>query len=516
MTASQSFIETAQSAYLGNWVSFWANETPSSTALSVGTTRLTYPELDTAIAATAAGLIAKGVSKGDRVAVLDAPSLDSMILFLAAMEVGAIFLGLNPRYQKAELFQQIDDSDPSIILVRRKIGKRDYHDDLDGAGGQLVWLPVDSGDFSLADVLPSGDLSIVAERKAERAPDDPCMLVYTSGSTGVPKGALLPHQALTHFASRQVELWPLKAPSLVNYFPINHIGSLIDAAAFCLVSGGCQHVMAQFDAAQCLDIMEKERISMWITVPSVMHMIASLPDFDDRDLSGLELIVWEGAAIPEPLFERLYARGLPMATNYGMTETSSAITALPPTRDRDLLMKTVGFAFPGSDVRLSTEAGREGEVEVKSPANFIGYWNRPDATSESFSGDGYFRTGDVARQREDGAFQLVGRIKEMFKSGGYNVYPLEVEAKLQQCPGVEEVIVVAVEEETWGEVGFAFMVGDQAEASRHLPDFCRSNLANFKIPKHFEWVDALPILPIGKVDRPQLKKRAADLFGAAG
>lgn len=512
----QANPDSNQLNFLGGWVNYWTERTPSAIAMTDDKGQICYSELDACIKQVSRSLVKAGIRSGDRVACLDNPTINSMVIMLATMEAGAVFLGLNPKYKRNELAYQIDNAEPRLILSQQTLLGRDYKTELADITVNFIWL--ESEQSSQPDQLLEPLFSALNNYQPDthqtngapqdRSPDDPCLLVYTSGSTGAPKGALLSHRSICSFATRQNSLWPISPLSLVNYFPINHIGALLDAAAFCLVGGGTQHLMPRFHARDCLELMQNKRVSLWITIPSVFQLILDLPDFDSFDLSALKLVVWEGASPSPALLQRLHSLGVDMATNYGMTETGSAITATHPSRDLNSMTDTVGPAFPDSDVKLSDEPGREGEVLVKSPSNFIGYWRNDKATQESFTSDGYFKTGDLAQRKANGSFQLIGRLKEMFKSGGYNVYPKEVEEVLLSSPDVDEAVIVSVDDPIWDEVGYAFLIGSGQGSDDSLAAWCSDRLANYKIPKHFAWIDEFPKLPIGKIDRSKLKQIA--------
>ena len=270
--------------------------------------------------------------------------------------------------------------------------------------------------------------------------------------------------------------------------------------------------MPQFEPEAALRLVETERVSVWGSVPSVFMMQAALPAFETVDLSSVELIVWEGAAMPGEMVRRLAAIGPPLATNYGMTETTSAVTLVDPTHDLDVLTDTVGVPFDEVEVRLDADGalaptGEAGEVQTRSPLVMLGYWRDPEATAAAFTADGWFRTGDLAVQRPDGRYRIVGRLKEMYKSGGYNVYPREVEAVLEGHGDVHAAAVVGAPDPLWQEVGVAFVVAPRANAAA-LDAHCRARLAVYKVPKRFVLVEALPLLPIGKVDKAALARLA--------
>ena len=220
--------------------------------------------------------------------------------------------------------------------------------------------------------------------------------------------------------------------------------------------------------------------------------------------------------MPGEMIGELLKVGPPMATNYGMTESVSGITVLAPTRDLELLTYSVGGAFPGVDIRLTDFEGNEvadgeaGEVIFKSRYMSLGYWRRPEATADSFTADGYFKSGDLAVRRPDGRYRVVGRLKEMYKSGGYNVYPREVEMVLEAHPAVVLAAVVSVNDPLWQEIGVAYVTLSENVAPGGLEVYCRERLANYKNPKRIVVLPNMPLLPIGKIDKVALKSRALE------
>lgn len=218
--------------------------------------------------------------------------------------------------------------------------------------------------------------------------------------------------------------------------------------------------------------------------------------------------------MPRELITRLLDFDRPLGTNYGLTESGSAVTVIPPARDVDLLEKTVGWPFPGAEVRLVDKAGapvadgEAGEIQSRSIYNMLGYWRRPEASAETISADGWLATGDLARRNPDGSYSIVGRVKEMYKSGGYNVYPREVEQVIESHPAVDMAAVVSAPDPVWQEVGVAYVLPGGELSTEELRAWCRERLANYKLPKLFVVVEELPLLPIGKVDKVTLTQRA--------
>ena len=511
---------------ISDFLFFHARLQPDATALVLEDRRWTYSVLASAVDALASAMVASGIGKGDRVATLQTPHPDFLVALLATASIGGIWVGLNPRYQFAELRNVLEDAAPKLLLARSCIAGRSYERELLELRAELPSIgklvifdgdPVVPGADSMADFLDSGRALAPAELHEARTDVGgrmPCLIVYTSGSTGRPKGAVLHHAGINQFCTDQNRLWPLDPHRVVSYFPINHIGGVVDTVLPCLAAGGTVCFMEQFNPAECLALMEREAITFWISVPSGFQMQLDLPDFADYDLSAVQLIVWEGAEMPPAMVARLLQICPKLATNYGMTETTSAITIVEPSDDIDILSRSVGFAFPNVEIRLAdaegiaVAAGAEGEVQTRSELNLLGYWRRPDATDACFTADGFFRTGDLAVQRPDGRYRLVGRLKEMYKSGGYNVYPREVETVLERHPDVSLAAVVARPDPVWQEVGIAYVLSSGAVDGIELEAHCRAHLANYKIPKAFVIEPDLPMLPIGKIDKQELARRA--------
>lgn len=523
MSTSEAFPSFPR---ISDYAAYWAGRAPNAEAAVLNGQRMNYATLAREIDRLAKALIAAGVEKGDRVATLSTPHPEYLIAFLATASIGAIWLGLNPKYQLEELSYAVADAEPKILIARREIEGRDYAKELRALSTDnhsvrsLVTLPgapLDGGK-TYDDFIKTGET--ISDTRLAAARDacggrDPCLIVYTSGSTGKPKGALLHHEGLVEAALEQNRTWPITPLRVVNYFPINHVGCVADVSTPVLVSGGALVFMEHFDPSFCLGQMQKERVTLWASVPSVFQMQLALPDFASFDLSAVQLIVWEGAAIPAETLDRLLMFGLPLATNYSMTESTCAMTVTTPTRDRDILANTVGLPARGVEVRLVGADGvviesndTPGEIQTRSKYNMLGYWRNPRATAETIDAEGWMRTGDTAIRRSDGRYRIVGRIKEMFKSGGYNVYPREIESALEAHALVDQAAVVSIPDALWQEVGIAFVTLRGALTKEALEAHCRNRLANYKIPKSFVVLERMPLLPIGKIDKSALAKLA--------
>jgi len=524
--SAQADIPSLHTVY--EYLSYYAESRPTTQALICDALEINYTSLHSNVRQCAKSLIASGIGKGDRVATLSTPHPDFFTIFLAAGTVGAIWLGLNPRYQLPEYRYVIGDSLPKLVFARARIGERDYSSDLnslqDTFSGIEEVITLGSAPQcnrhtpSYAEFLKRGDsISDTCLDKAISQVDasDPALIVYTSGSTGKPKGALLPHRGLTRCSITQLHYWPANPVRVINFLPINHIGCVGDIACYALVAGGTIVFMEQFDSLSSLKLIESRQITVWGGVPTTLQMCLAEPLINTIDLSSIQLIVWSGASASEETIRQLREICPRLSNAYGMTETVGSVTFVPITDDIDILTNTVGRPVTEYELRLCDSSGADvqtketGEIMVRGDFIMKGYWNREEATAEAINPEGWLHTGDLAIRRDDGNLQLVGRISEMYKSGGYNVYPREVEQVIESLPEVESVAVLGVADALYSEVGYAFVIlkSGTSVTEEELRRHCSNSLANYKIPKKFFIENTLPLLPIGKIDKMALKRK---------
>lgn len=471
----------------------------------------------------AAGLRGIGIRPGDRVATLSPPHSDAWLAFLATAAIGAVWVGLNPRYTLDELRYVVGHARPALILARKTIGTRDFLADLQALQAEFAPACGVCLFDGAAGPFPGSD--VLFEFGAQHAgpavdPAEPCLLVYTSGTTGKPKGALLRQSGLVACSRVQAHHYGMAGGRSLNPLPINHVGSICDTATTILVQGGAQIFVDEFDPGRLLAAFARERITVWGGVPTMFQMIMAHPAFDPACLADVRRIAWSGAPMPRAVAEHLARFGLPMHNFYGMTETTGSICFTSPDADLDQLVDTVGLPEPSYELRIADPDrgtvcadGEVGEIQVRSPGVLHSYLDAPDATRAAFAEEGWFRTGDLGLRDAGGCIRLCGRSKEMFKSGGYNVYPLEIEAVLEAHDEVAVAVVVSRPDPVFHEVGHAFVVPvpGASPSPEALKDHARRHLANYKMPKSFTLTDDLPILPVGKVDRAALRRRAANL-----
>jgi acyl-CoA synthetase (AMP-forming)/AMP-acid ligase II len=271
----------------------------------------------------------------------------------------------------------------------------------------------------------------------------------------------------------------------------------------------------QFDPGETLDIIAREKITLFGGVPVMLESIFGHPSYATADLSSVRAVGWGGAPATRNLVRRMLATGAHLFTNYGLTEGGAVVTATPPTYSLEDLCDTVGAPDDRGDHKIAAEDGRalgpgeSGEIWLRGAGVFLGYWNNPEATAAAMTDDGWLRTGDIAMAAENGAWRLEGRKADMFKSGGFNVYPREIELALEEHPEVAYTAVIGVKDLQYFEVGAAFVVPKPGcdPDPQTLKTFLRGQLANYKIPKTINILDSLPMLPIGKVDKAALRRR---------
>jgi fatty-acyl-CoA synthase len=372
---------------------------------------------------------------------------------------------------------------------------------------------VDGGSVS----LPYEELLAAADLEARDVPvslDDPCLVMYTSGTTGRPKGAVLTHGNMTWNAVNQsMGMEFTQRERTLGLAPLFHIGGLNGTLNPTLLAGGCAVIVRGFDPGETLQVIEEQRVNSFFAVPTMLDAMARLPEFRTRNLSQLRTIGAAGAPLPLPTLRTWLDRGVTMQQAYGMTEAAPGCTVLD-SADAVRKVGSAGKPLFFTDVRVvrpdGTDAGVDevGEVIVQGPNVMAGYWDDPERTAEVLT-DGWYHTGDAGSLDDEGFLYIRDRYKDMIISGGENVYPAEVESALLHLPGIEEAAVIGVPDQKWGEVGLAVLVA--TPGAQTDPDAVRTalreRLAGFKIPHHVRFVDALPKTATGKIRKFDLRAR---------
>ena len=491
-----------------DWVRYFAERYPQRIALTDADTGedTSWAALEERVARLAHGLLHDvGLQRGDRVAVIAEAHPDVFALQFACFRAGLVFTPLNWRLAVTELAHMCADSGAAALI----------HDD--------AWASVAIETTQVAGIalrLDGAAVEGLAKGSDAMDPsganrlDDPAQLLYTSGTTGFPKGAISTHNTMLWNMMNGVEGKSLAAPgvNVYNPLPLFHAGGLNSTANPVLMNGGRVTTAARFDPAAALGAISDPALGVThiALVPIMYQAIADQPGFDAADLSRIRNAVVAGGLAPVPLIRRYADKGVQLEAHYGGTEMGPAVLALHPSVPDKLEAGSVGRPVPYTAVRLVDGEGRdvpdgvEGEIWIKGPSVTPGYWGK---NGNEFFTDGWFRTGDVARRDTDGYYYLVDRVKDMYKSGGENVYPAEVERLLLEHASVAEVAVVGVRDERWGEVGLAVIVAAPgwSVTLETLSDAIGGRLARYKHPKHVVVVDTLPRNVTGKVDKTALR-----------
>jgi len=442
---------------------------------TLGGDRITYGEVETGVGRLAALLKAKGVAPGDRIAVQTAKSPEAVMLYLAVLQIGAVFLPLNTAYTQAEVDYFVGDAEPSMFVA------------------DAVALAAEA-----AELAP-------LESVHEAAPQDLAAILYTSGTTGRSKGAMLSHGALAANGQALTDAWGFTgADTLLHALPIYHVHGLFIALHCVLLSGSRVLWLPKFDEADVLAALPRATVMMG--VPTDYSRLLADVRFTRQAAEHMRVFISGSAPLLPSTFAEFEDRiGQPLLERYGMSE-AAIITTNPLHGAR--LAGSVGYPLPGVALRV----GDDGIVQIKGPSVTNGYWRKPEKTAEAFTADGYFITGDVGRLDETGRLWLSGRSSDLIISGGLNVYPKEIELVLDEMAGVVESAVIGCPHPDFGEAVVAVVAGEGDEAA--MIAAARTQLAVFKCPKRVIFVPDLPRNAMGKVLKAELRRTYGGLFKA--
>ena len=459
-------------------------------ALVAGGLGFSHDQLRAAAAAAAKRLSDLGITSGMVVALFAENSAAWIVSYLGLQWIGATVVGMNPAFKETEAAQILADSAAAAVLV--DAGRQTLIDRL------RARVPALQTTLRVEDVGSSHPSPLVGESQGGGSlnPESPALLLYTSGTTGKPKGALLDHGNLLAQGRGVVEAWRWTAEDrLVLALPLFHVHGLAIALHGSLIGGGCA-VLVPFSPETVVRELQAGG-TMFFGVPAMYQRLCDYLDQHPADLRQVRLFVAGSAPLPVTLFERCERiLGQPVLERYGITE-GGIVVSNPYDGPRQ--PGRVGYPLPGVEVRL----GEQDEVQLKGGQVFKGYWRNPAASADVFT-EGWFRTGDIGEIGEDGTLAIRGRIKELIISGGYNVYPREVEMVLEQHPAVAEVAVAGMPSERWGEEVTAFVVARSPVEANELISYARDRLATYKCPRAVHFIDALPRNAMGKVDRSKL------------
>lgn len=500
---------------LGTMILRRAALSPELPALSFEDHTRTYAEFGKRIRQLAGALRKAGVNRGDRVAYLGFNHPLFLEALYAAAATGAVFVPLNFRLTGAELEFIINDAGVHTLIV-----DDEHQAVIDSVRERLYCRNFVAAESAAAGWRGLAELLVAAPalESAQRVePDDVALIMYTSGTTGHPKGAMLTHGNI-FWNNVNARFGPenLAGEVSLSAAPLFHIGGLNVTTLIGLQSGGHVVLQRSFDPGQVLADIARYRVNTMFGAPAMFLFMSQHPAFETTDLASVDILICGGAPVPEALIRIYKARGIKLCQGYGLTETAPFATFLG-SRWIESKLGSAGTAPLYGDVRVvdarnyPLEHGQRGEVCVRAPNVMKGYWNRPEATREAIDGGGWFHTGDVGYFDDEGFLYLCDRVKDMVISGGENVYPAEVESVLYDHPAIAEVAVIGLPDEKWGEVVSAVvrLVPGQELTLEALRAFAGEKLARYKLPLRLHLVEEMPRNPAGKVLKYQLRERFA-------
>ena len=480
----------------------------------------TWRDIDRATAMLANLLASLELPDGSRIAVQAEKSVESLLFYLAVLRAGYVYLPLNTAYKSDEIAYFLRDARPAMFVCAPK----DFVWASKLAFGAETTYVFTLGDDRQGTLLDRASHFPDTQRPVQRRPDDLAAILYTSGTTGRAKGAMLSHANLSSNALTLKRYWGWRTPAeggdvLIHALPIFHVHGLFVASHGALLAGAKMLWLGRFDAARVVELLP--RATVFMGVPTLYVRLLAEPGLTEQACRNMRLFISGSAPLLIDTFQRFRERtGHTILERYGMSETAMLTSNPYDPADGERRGGTVGFPLPGVELRVTGEGGRllpageAGAIEVRGPNVFAGYWQMPEKTKEEFTADGWFRTGDVGVVDERGYVSIVGRSKDLIISGGYNVYPAEIESVLNELPGVAESAVIGVPHGDFGEAVVGIVVPRSGESldPGALTQVLKARIASFKVPKAI-FIDAeLPRNAMGKVQKNVLRDRHRALF----
>lgn len=497
---------------VGTWPHRASRHAPEATAIVFRDVETSYRDLDDRVTRLAHALAGIGVGRGDRVALLSANHPSYLEGLFAAGLLGAILVPLNARLTGAEVAYALSDSGARVLIHSAGLAEV----------ATRAASEVGTEHRVVVDGRPDGDAlayeDIIAAASSERIDipvthDDPCFIMYTSGTTGSPKGVVLTHGGVTFAVMNPIVDLDLCSDevSLVAA-PLFHTAALNYVSLSTILKGGTVIIEEGFDAARVLRVIEDRRVTYSFGVPTMLDAMSAHPSWQQTDLTSIRRWIVAAAPVPPRTLHTFAERGVALCQAYGLTETGPGALVLKPAHVAQKL-GTAGMPHFFTDVRVVNSYGEEakpgerGEILIQGPNVMREYWNRPDATDASFTEGDWFRSGDVGVRDDDGYVAIVDRLKDMIISGGENIYPAEIEAVILSYPGVEGCGVFGIPDDKWGEVGCAAVTLEEGAALtvEELQTYLADRLARYKIPKSLILVDEIPRNATGKIRKDRLR-----------
>jgi len=483
-----------------DWFKKWANYQPDKTAVKdvVSGRNLTYEEINTAANALGIHLMQHyGLSLGDKVAIIAENHLAQVILFAVAQKTGIVLVPINFRLAPKEIEALLVDSQCKLIYKDDYVKENSFNT-------KAIVLELKSVYQFLGKASPAVPQTSITE-------DSPIFILYSSGTTGLPKGILYTHKMLFWNSINTTQSLLITNDTVtLNCMPLFHTGGWNVLLTPVLHRGGTIIMFKKFDALAVLNCIVRERLDLFMAVPTMLKMMVVLPEFLNADIGCLQYIIVGGESMPLDLIDIFHQKKVPIRQGYGLTEAGPNLTSL---HQNDAFRKQGSIGKPNFyvEVRIldengkDTEADTPGEILIGGPMVMMEYWQNEETTKQAKMGR-WLRTGDIGKFDTEGFIYILDRKKNMYISGGENVYPAEVERVLLRHKSIEEAVVIAFPDKKWGECGIAFIVTNIPVAKEDLKSYCLEHLAKFKIPSQFSFVDVIPKNDTGKIDRKTIRK----------
>ncbi|UCD00404.1 MAG: long-chain fatty acid--CoA ligase [Promethearchaeota archaeon] len=516
MFKAGEFSISEEFSWIGDWSGRRASLTPNQHAIfdNLEKKTYTYKELDIRANKLARILLDYGISKGDRVGMFSTNRIECIDLFLATGKIGAILVPFNVRLSIQELEYLIKKTGPSIFFYEPRLESQV----IDIKNKNLIEKNIVMGEKSVQNDPTTRQLMNKALKLGIEKPlinfEDPHLILFTGGTTGLPKGAVLSHRLIFWNSVNTILSWSLNSEDIQPLlFPLFHTGGWNVLLVPFYHLGAKTILMGDFNPEETLRVIDGQRSTIVIGVPTMFLMMANSPQFDTTNLDSVRIFISGGAPCPVAIMEKYWARNKLFKMGYGLTEVGPNNFYLPEKKIKEK-PTSVGLPVLHCDMKIIdtktneiVKQGEVGELLLKGPHIFSGYWNEPEETKKTIEPDGWVHTGDLVMQDEEGFYYIVGRRKEMYISGGENVYPVEIEEILFKHPAIDLAAVIGVPDEKWGEVGKAFMTlkPGKAISKVEIQKYLSERLAKYKIPKYFVIRDSLPTSATGKILKRELE-----------
>ncbi|MFX1310016.1 MAG: AMP-binding protein [Promethearchaeota archaeon] len=507
---------SSEFSWIGDWAYRRALLSPNQEAIfdNIEKKLYTYKDLNLRANKLARVLLNNGISKGDRVAMFSTNRIECIDLFLATGKIGAILVPFNVRLSIQEIEYLIKKTSPTIFFYESKLTDTVSQLKEKTLINNFIIMGRNSvlSDSNIKDLMNKLSYSEV-ERPILNF-EDPHLILFTGGTTGLPKGAVLSHRLIFWNSVNTILSWSLRPDDIQPLlFPLFHTGGWNVLLVPFYHLGAKTILLGDFDPIETIRIISEEKCSIVIGVPTMFHMMANTPLFDKTAFDSVRIFISGGAPCPVAIMEKYWAKNKLFKMGYGLTEVGPNNFYLPESHIKEK-PTSVGLPVLHCDMKIINtktnkvvKQGEVGELLLKGPHIFSGYWNDPEDTKETIEPDGWVHTGDLAMQDEESFYYIVGRRKEMYISGGENVYPVEIEELLFKHPAIDLAAVIGVPDDKWGEVGKAFLTLKSGKTLdvEEIRNYLIDRLAKYKIPKYFEIRDSLPTSATGKILKRELK-----------